>query len=167
MSLDCNSSKTTHSQSIKLAPSETYSVSMLLISVATRHAIRSHAHQFQRFSVRAIIRPPGAVGFTLRRAASSAAEAQATDNPPRERVEYDVLIVGAGPAGLSAAIRLKQNAAKAGKEVSVCVVEKGHEVGAHILSGNVFEPRALNELFPDWKERGAPVSDGSSTYHAA
>jgi electron-transferring-flavoprotein dehydrogenase len=63
-----------------------------------------------------------------------------------------------GQREISAAIRLKQLAAAAGKELSVCVVEKGHEVGAHILSGNVFEPRALDELIPDWKERGAPVS---------
>eukprot|EP00928_Gymnodinium_smaydae_P079660 TRINITY_DN63529_c0_g1_i1.p1 TRINITY_DN63529_c0_g1~~TRINITY_DN63529_c0_g1_i1.p1 ORF type:complete len:622 (-),score=154.29 TRINITY_DN63529_c0_g1_i1:102-1967(-) len=75
----------------------------------------------------------------------------------REQMEYDVLIIGAGPAGLSAAIRAKQLAAERGQEISVCVVEKGAEVGAHILSGNVFEPRALNELFPDWKERGAPL----------
>ncbi|MHC8406386.1 MULTISPECIES: electron transfer flavoprotein-ubiquinone oxidoreductase [unclassified Pseudomonas] len=75
----------------------------------------------------------------------------------REYMEFDVVIVGAGPAGLSAACRLKQKAAEAGKEISVCVVEKGSEVGAHILSGAVFEPRALNELFPDWKELGAPL----------
>ncbi|UCJ15894.1 electron transfer flavoprotein-ubiquinone oxidoreductase [Pseudomonas sp. MM211] len=76
----------------------------------------------------------------------------------REFMEFDVVIVGAGPAGLSAACRLKQKAAEAGQEISVCVVEKGSEVGAHILSGAVFEPRALDELFPDWKELGAPLN---------
>ncbi|MHA1566254.1 MAG: electron transfer flavoprotein-ubiquinone oxidoreductase [Alphaproteobacteria bacterium] len=70
---------------------------------------------------------------------------------------YDVVIVGAGPAGLSAAIRLKQLAAEAGREIAVCVLEKGSEVGAHILSGAVLEPRALNELIPDWQDKGAPL----------
>ncbi len=75
----------------------------------------------------------------------------------RESMEFDVVIVGAGPAGLSAACRLMQQAQAAEQELTVCVVEKGSEVGAHILSGAVIEPRALNELFPDWAEQGAPL----------
>ncbi len=76
----------------------------------------------------------------------------------RESMEFDVLIVGAGPSGLAAAIRLKQQANEAGQELEVCVVEKGSEVGAHILSGAVIETRALDELIPDWKDKGAPVT---------
>ncbi|WP_349255742.1 electron transfer flavoprotein-ubiquinone oxidoreductase [Methylocaldum sp.] len=76
----------------------------------------------------------------------------------RESLEFDVVVVGAGPAGLSAACRVMQLAGETGKALRVCIVEKGAEVGAHIISGAVFEPTALNELFPDWRERGAPVT---------
>lgn len=75
----------------------------------------------------------------------------------RESMSFDVVIVGAGPSGLAAAIRLKQRAAEAGREVSVCVIDKGSEVGAHILAGAVLEPRALDELIPDWRSQDAPI----------
>ena len=75
----------------------------------------------------------------------------------RESMEVDVVIVGAGPAGLATACKLLQLAQAGERELTVCVLEKGSEIGAHILSGAVFEPSALTELFPDWKERGAPL----------
>ncbi|GLE07462.1 hypothetical protein PINS_up017773 [Pythium insidiosum] len=85
------------------------------------------------------------------------AEDQELLNGEREYMDYDVLLVGAGPASLAAAIRLKQLSAERGTDLSVCIVEKGAEVGSHIISGNVFEPRALNELLPNWKELEAPL----------
>ena len=81
----------------------------------------------------------------------------------RESMEFDVVIVGGGPSGLSAAIRLKQLAAETGKDIEVCLIEKGSEVGAHILSGAVLEPRALNELIPDWQDKGAPLDTAVET----
>ena len=88
-----------------------------------------------------------------------------TELEPREKMVYDVVTVGAGPAGLSAAIRLKQLAQKNGTDISVCVIDKGAEVGAHILSGNVFETRALDELFPNWKELDAPIETAATEDH--
>ena len=83
--------------------------------------------------------------------------AEANELPPREAMEFDVVIVGAGPAGLAAAIRLKQVAAQRGQEISVVVLEKGSEPGAHILSGAVIDPIGIDQLIPDWKEKGAPI----------
>lgn len=80
----------------------------------------------------------------------------------RDVMNYDILIVGAGPSGLAAAIRLKQLSKEAGRELSVCVLEKGAEVGAHIISGAVIDPIALNELLPDWREQGAPLDTAVS-----
>jgi electron-transferring-flavoprotein dehydrogenase len=89
--------------------------------------------------------------------AQAAGRRAMAEEPTREAMEYDVVIVGAGPAGLAAAIRLKQGAAAAGTEISVAVLEKGSEVGAHILSGAVIDPAGLAELIPDWKAKGAPL----------
>ena len=83
--------------------------------------------------------------------------ADGVEMEPREAMECDVVVVGAGPAGLATAIRLKQRAVEAGSEIAIVVLEKGSEVGAHILSGAVIDPIGLNRLIPDWKAKGAPL----------
>jgi|TARA_Y100000031_G_scaffold154663_1_gene203087 electron-transferring-flavoprotein dehydrogenase len=93
------------------------------------------------------------------------AEAEAQPSGERESMDFDVVIVGGGPAGLSAAIRLRQLAAEGSRDLTVCVVEKGSEIGAHILSGAVIETRALDELIPDWKDRGAPLTTPVTENH--
>ncbi|CAM9932873.1 unnamed protein product, partial [Ectocarpus sp. 12 AP-2014] len=147
---------TTPLQQVAVPPSSDGEVSMMARRLLSSRALQpscSAAVQLElgrcgRLGTRRPATPANTRGF-----GSTAAESE-----PRETMEYDVAMVGAGPAGLAAAIRLKQLSKERGLDLSVCVLEKGEEVGSHILSGNVFEPRGLDELIPDWKDKGAPVA---------
>ncbi len=134
----------------------------MLLHTARRALLRTagHLHHGGCFAARATATAPPRFLSSSSAAPQLSPEHLELLNGTREHMSYDVLVVGAGPAGLSAAIRLKQLAATNGQDLSVCVVEKGAEVGAHILSGNVFEPRALDELFPDWRSMGGPDGGG-------
>src|SRR5688572_5360438 len=107
----------------------------------------------------------GACGTRCYNVQRSSAPAGAHAHMSRESMDFDVVVIGAGPAGLATACRLAQLARAANREITIGVVEKGSAVGAHIVSGAVLEPRALDELFPDWRERGAPVKTAVTTEH--
>ncbi|RZB62769.1 Electron transfer flavoprotein-ubiquinone oxidoreductase, mitochondrial isoform D [Glycine soja] len=143
--------------------SKTSNTALLLLRAIASQSLHSNItnlhppnanHSYHSFSRR------HAFSFSKPRANSRVPTSQSfcTASSDRDSIEYDVVIVGAGPAGLSAAIRIKQMCRERNADLSVCVLEKGAEVGAHILSGNVFEPRALNELLPQWKEQEAPIT---------
>src|SRR5580704_16578361 len=126
-------------------------------SAAARAPPRDHRHSSGQSLIAREQRTPVFMQILYSRFEEIGGRVMGEERAPRERMEYDVVIVGAGPSGLAAAIRLKQLAAAGERDLGVCIVEKGSEVGAHILSGAVFEPRALGELIPDWREQGAPL----------